>query len=345
MTAFSDNKVVLGMSGGVDSSVSAYLLGEAGYEVIGLTLKLFEGEDDVSAAKEVASRFGLGHVALDMKSDFRRRIIEPFLYEYSRARTPNPCIICNPTVKWRAMIEYANEIGAKFVATGHYAQTWNGRILRGDDKTKDQSYFLYRLPEKYIRRTIFPLGSKTKDNVIDVARNMGLRAANRKESIEICFFPKGELRGFLEKSGVHGNPGEFINPDGEIIGRHDGWMHYTIGQRRGLGVPSSEGRLYVTDIDPQSAQITLSTREMLMKTEFNATHCIYHADWPPGETQRANIQIRHGGKTARGEVTRVDEKSARIKLTSPLFAPAPGQSAVFFDNDVVLGGGIIQKIP
>ncbi|HDR91228.1 MAG TPA: tRNA 2-thiouridine(34) synthase MnmA, partial [candidate division Zixibacteria bacterium] len=272
-------------------------------------------------------------------------IIEPFLREYSLARTPNPCVVCNETVKFRAMADFADEIGAKFIATGHYAQIEDNLIKRGVDKVKDQAYFLYRLPKDIILRTIFPLQNMDKSEAYAIARELGLSVAERKESTEICFFPRGELREFLDKNGVCGEAGNFIDPEGNVIGRHEGWTHYTLGQRRGIGVPSSEGRLYVVKIDAENALITLGPREMLMKSNFAADNSIFHIAWPIGETRSAEVQIRHGGRTSEGEITRTGEQSGRIELNTPLFAPAPGQSAVFFESDRVIGGGIIEEIP
>jgi tRNA-specific 2-thiouridylase len=339
----SANKVVLGMSGGLDSTVAAHLLLESGYEVVGLTLGLFRC-GDIRSARDSAEQFGIEHHVLELTDIFRERIIEPFLREYSVARTPNPCVLCNETVKWRAMIDFADDIGAKFVATGHYARIEDGLIVRGMDEIKDQAYFLYRLGGEFLDRTLFPLGMIPKSEAYRIAREMGLSVVERKESTEICFFPKGELREFLDRHGVCGEKGDFVDPEGKIIGFHEGWTHYTLGQRRGIGVPSSEGKLYVVKIDASKARITLGPREMLMKREFTATDCIFHVDWPVGTSKSVDVQIRHCGENAVGEVLRAGENSASITLQTPLFAPAPGQSAVFFLDDRVLGGGVIDEI-
>jgi len=331
------------MSGGLDSTIAAYLLQKADYKVIGLTLNLFRC-GDIRSAEESAQKLGIEHHTLGMTDTFRMHIIEPFLREYSLARTPNPCVVCNEIVKFRAMADFADEIGAKFIATGHYAKIEEGLIKRGVDEVKDQAYFLYRLPKDIIERTIFPLGGMIKSEAYGIARERGLSVAERKESTEICFFPKGELREFLDTHGVRGEEGNFIDPEGNVIGRHEGWTHYTLGQRRGIGVPSSDGRLYVIKIDAEDARITLGPRDMLMNRGFTTENCIFHIDWPIGETRQGEIQIRHGGRTSVGKTTRTGEQTAKIALDTPLFAPAPGQSAVFFDNDAVIGGGIIAEI-
>lgn len=331
------------MSGGLDSTVAAHLLLEKGYEVVGLTLSLFRC-GDIRSARESAERFGIEHHVVELTDIFRERIIEPFLREYSVARTPNPCVVCNEIVKWRAMIDFAEDIGAKFVATGHYARIEDGLIVRGIDEIKDQAYFLYRLGREFLERTLFPLGAIPKSEAYRIARELGLPVVERKESTEICFFPRGKLREFLDKHGICGEPGDFVNPEGKVIGSHEGWTHYTLGQRRGIGVPSSEGKLYVVKIDAPKAQITLGPREMLMKREFTATDCIFHVDWPIGTSKSVDVQIRHCGENAVGEVLRVGENTASIALQTPLFAPAPGQSAVFFCCDRVLGGGVIDEI-
>jgi len=332
------------MSGGVDSSVSVHLLKEAGYEVFGLTLKITDGEEDFLAAAEVASKLGFEHTVIDIGIAFNEKIIEFFIGEYAIGRTPNPCVTCNPVVKWRAMLDFADSIGARFVATGHYARISNGLIRRGADELKDQAYFLYRLPREYIERTLFPLGEFTKKHVFEIAGELKFAAAKRKESTEICFFPKGELREFLNSNGVSGKAGDIVDMDGVSIGEHKGWMHYTIGQRRGIGVPSSGDKLFVVGIDPKSARITLGTREAIMNREFSTVDTLFHVPWPESESRRCGVQIRHRGDEQPGNVTRTDESSAKIVLDKPLFAPAPGQSAVFFDGDVVIGGGIIDVV-
>ncbi|MGC9315123.1 MAG: tRNA 2-thiouridine(34) synthase MnmA, partial [bacterium] len=280
----SPKKIVLGMSGGLDSTIAAYLLQNADYQVIGLTLNLFRC-GDIRSAEESARKLGIEHHNLGMTEAFQKRIIEPFLREYSLARTPNPCVVCNETVKFRAMADFADEIGAKCIATGHYAKIEDGLIKRGVDKIKDQAYFLYRLPKDILRRTIFPLSDMDKSEAYAIARELGLSVAERKESTEICFFPRGELREFLDKHGVRGVEGDFSDPEGNVIGRHQGWTHYTLGQRRGIGVPSSEGRLYVVKIDAENACITLGPREMLMNRGFTTENSIFHIDWPIGETR------------------------------------------------------------
>jgi len=338
------DKILLAMSGGVDSSVAVHILKERGFEVVGVTLWLSGDNKNAELARQAAETLDIEHIVVDARDEFDAKIIRPFVESYASGSTPNPCIICNPTLKWGTLIKLADKMSIEKVATGHYARISGSKILRAEDRKKDQAYFLYRLTDEQLQRTVLPIGEFHKDEVRKIAVELNLAAANRPESHEICFFERGMLREFLLNSGVRDQPGDIVDLEGNVIGRHDGWVAYTIGQRQGLGVASSTGRLYVVEINPGSHKITLGPRSMVMNREFTLTDALFHDKWPVGDERKLGIQIRHMGEELPGKITRTDESRAIVLLDRPAFAPAPGQSAVFFDGEEVAGGGIISKI-
>jgi len=360
--------VAIAMSGGVDSSVAAYLLKKAGYNTVGITFKFF-GENllsqpgsindkslkkflkakqrsccDVAAASLVAKKLNIEHRVVDLTEEFKKYVIEPFVNGYSRGITPNPCIVCNESIKWKNLITIADELRLEKVATGHFAKICDSSICRADDKKKDQAYFLYRIDKPEIERTLFPLGKLTKIQVREIASNAVIPTADRLESHEVCFYSKGSLRKFLEKNGVADKPGFLLDIEGNILGNHSGWMQFTIGQRHGHRVSSNRGRLYVVKTDPQKHEIVLGPREAVMKTKFSVSNAVFHTPWKIGETKETIVQIRHFGDKIIGEVVRTATDSAEVFLTKPVFAPTIGQSAVFFVSDCIVGGGIIYKV-
>jgi len=332
------------MSGGVDSSVSAYLLLESGFEVLGVTFRFFDGEEDVAAARHVADRLNFKHIEIDLRDEFRKTIIKPFIELYQDGITPNPCVICNRIVKWKNLLRFADEMEIVKVATGHYARVRSDSIRRGADPEKDQSYFLYRLPPEYIRRTVFPVGEFSKTEVRNIASKNGLNLSKRSESTEICFIRNERLEEFLRRNDVPMECGDIVDTSGKIIGKHNGWAKYTIGQRRGLGVASNSGRLYVLEIQPKSNRVVICPKESVMNREFSLVDAVFYTDWPVGEKGGTGIQIRHGGEETPGEVERTGIEKAIVRLSLAVFAPAPCQSSVFYKNDVVIGGGIIDRV-
>ena len=343
MNSDSRNKVLVGLSGGLDSAAAAAILKSRGFAPVGLTVRHLEDSTSLEAARSAAEKLNIELIVLDRREEFRREVIDNFLECYRRGETPNPCVICNPAIKWSSLLSAADEMGARYVATGHYARTEEGKILRGADPAKDQSYFLYRLSPEAIRRTLFPLGEMSEDDVRAFARESGLSDLIKKRSShEVCFFPRGELAAFLVENGGSGGPGNIVDCEGNILGSHDGWARFTPGQRRGHGVASSEGRLYVTGINPETAEVTLGPREETMSDFFSSGSCVFHGDWTIGEVRRVGVQIRHSGREIPGEVTRTGADTAEVTLSRLAFAPAPGQSAVFYREDFVVGGGIIE---
>ncbi len=349
-------KVVVAMSGGVDSSVAALLLAEQGHEVTGLFMRtgahsgpakktccsLEDGHD----ARAVADLIGVPFYALDFEREFLA-IIEDFVGAYRIGRTPNPCILCNRDLKFGKLFEYAAAAGADHVATGHYARVVlrdeRRAVARGRDAGKDQSYVLFPLGQPELAKTILPVGELEKSEVREVARSAGLPVAEKEESQEICFVPDGDYRGLLAARGV-GTPGPFLDPDGKVIGEHPGFEFFTIGQRRGLGRAFGEPR-YVVSIRPEQSAVVLGTKDDLGEIGFTA------AGWVPGgreapvpgEEFRAEVQIRYRHDEAPATVTGLGDGRVEICFDEPQEAVTPGQAAVAYDGDVVLGGGWIEN--
>ena len=349
------DRVLVAMSGGIDSSISAYLLQKEGYEVIGITfVNYIENPDDpselqfVNDAKLVADFLGIKHIVIDIQEDFKA-IVEYFVKEYFNGRTPNPCVFCNPTIKWRVFVEHADLLGVNYIATGHYAlkKYENGRyfISKGKDITKDQSYFLYRLPQSYLQRTLFPLGQYTKDEIRRMAGDLGLhRLVQKRESYDVCFIKNQDYRDFLkkyaEKNNIEIKPGKIVDVNGNVVGRHDGLAFYTIGQRRGLGVAMGYPA-YVKDIDVQNNTIVIAPREELAKNEITVKDWVlmkYEALPEQGLKVQVKIRYRDNGTPA---LIKPEGDIIRVYFSSPAYGITPGQSAVFYEGDDVVGGGVI----
>lgn len=328
-------KVVLGFSGGVDSAVSAVLLKNAGYEVLPLYLDNAE-----SAAREEAERaakaMGFELAVIDVKARLEEAVCRPFAEAYARGLTPNPCIICNPALKFKALSDYADSTGAEYIATGHYARAEGGALYKGQS-ANDQSYMLCRLTREQVRRLILPLGAYEKAQVRRMAAELSLPAAHKPDSMEICFVPDNNHIGWLKSRGVAPPAGDFVF-HGEVIGQHEGIQRYTVGQRRpGL----FDGRkLYISRIDAENNIIELALWEELFKTELSAADFNWLIDPPAGELS-ASVRVRHTKWENPPCTVRIDGGLVRISCVEPVRAPAPGQSAVLYDGGRLLGGGFI----
>jgi len=358
----SGRRVLVGMSGGVDSSVAAWLLKEQGWEVIGVTMKLWPqdcmsraedkccGPQAIADARGVAHALGIPHYVVDEAVPFERLVIDYFTDEYRAGRTPNPCIMCNERVKFGNLRDKAAALGAEFIATGHYAIVEHHEgtppvLRKGIDSRKDQSYFLFSLNASQLSRSLFPLGTLTKPEIRDIARKLGLKVADKEDSQEICFVPgkdyKAFLKGRFEERGESFQPGGFYDLHGNRLGDHDGIEFFTIGQRKGLpgGSPIP---LYVVDIDPVKGRVILGTEEDLLCTEFTAGRVTWHIP-PPAEPLRITVKIRHGHAAEPAEITVDTDGDAVIRPLEPIRAVTPGQAAVFYDGNRVLGGGWISR--
>lgn len=329
------SKVVLGFSGGVDSAVSAELLKKQGFQVYGLYL---DNTDEAArlAAVTAAEQRGIDLKVLDVKAQLEERVCRPFTESYLRGETPNPCILCNPTLKFKSLMEYADAVGAEFVATGHYARAAGGRIYKGRP-ANDQSYMLCRLTRQQAERALFPLGDYEKVQVRALAEELGLPAAHKPDSMEICFIPDKDYIGWLSRRAVMPPEGDFVF-HGQVVGRHEGIHRYTVGQRRpGL----MDGRkVYISRIDPVSNRIELALWEELFQTEVSARDFNWLIE-PPRSPIRASVRVRHTKWENPACTATVDGEWVHIHCDEPVRAPAAGQSAVLYDGEQLLGGGFI----
>ena len=348
MTSLDSNKVILGLSGGVDSTAAALLLKEKKLEVIGLFLDMTgNSKGEMLRAQKAAKELDIPFVYKDASKDFSDKVVATFIEEYSLGRTPNPCVICNPLVKFQLLLDVADEMGAPFIATGHYARTYFDEdlstwfIRKGANTKKDQSYTLYRLPQKAISRLIMPLGEIShKDDVRALLTEKALSNADLRDSQEICFIGKGDnYIDYLETSGVESNPGNFIDGEGSVIGTHKGIIHYTIGQKKGLG--DSFGRpMYVQKINRETNTITLSENEKdLFEFRVVSRDNIFNL---PFEGLKVEGKVRYAAKPSPAFIRPIDGNKIEAIFDEPQRAPSPGQSIVFYLGDFVLGGGIIE---
>ena len=350
------SRVVVGMSGGVDSAVAAYLLQSAGHEVIGVTLRTWEGKDsrccDLSEARSMAVRMGISHHVQNAVPDFRRCVERPFVSEYLRGRTPNPCVECNRHVKWTQLLESADQMGAEYVATGHYASAArlaNGRyaVRRAASLRKDQSYALYRLTQEQLARTLLPLGDYEKEEVRSVAEKAGLLAAQKPDSQEICFVTEGDYADFIEREteGALPPPGNFVDGKGNVLGVHKGIVRYTVGQRRGLGLALGYPA-YVAAIDAERNEIVVGDEASLYHGSILCGDLSFMgiAGLEPSESLQAFVKIRYNHKGEAATLENNGDGTLTVVFDSPVRAPTPGQSAVFYDaSGIVLGGGKIIR--
>ncbi len=371
------------MSGGVDSSVAAVLLQQAGHEVIGLFMRHGQAIEETCAvpsgggisgvaaanlqlpivtaashkqgcctasdaqdARRVADKLDIPFYAINFETEFGR-IIDYFVEEYSAGRTPNPCVVCNNWLKFGSLCDYADSVGADFIATGHYAQLTpvdglpGPALRRGVDPGKDQSYVLFGIRRELLPRLMFPVGNFEKPAIREIARTLGLRVADKKDSYEICFVPGGDYGAFLQtRLNADDRQGEIVTTGGEVLGRHTGIEHFTIGQRKGLGVAVGEPR-YVVRLEPESRRVVVGTREELARSAFTAARCNWLVD-PPSGSFRCDVKIRYLSTPAPGTVTPLEDGRLAFELDEPQYGVAPGQAAVCYEGDRVLGGGWIE---
>jgi tRNA-specific 2-thiouridylase len=358
------------MSGGVDSSVAAAILKREGHDVVGFTMQLWNQRrrlapdeepqpsrccslDDVYDARSVAQDLNIPFYVLNLEEEFERAVVRPFVQEYLSGRTPIPCVSCNTKLKFARLVKVAREVGAQGVATGHYArveyneQTGRFVLKKGRDLSKDQSYFLFEMTQKQLARAVFPLGEITKSEVREIARSIGLETADKPESQEICFVPDGDYARFVENYArsemgqLEFAGGEISTANGTVIGEHAGLHRYTIGQRRGIGIASSEP-LYVVKIDVPRNQLVVGKRSELDGKSFVATGVNWIAIAKADAPVRANVRIRYRAAEASATITPIEASSVRVEFDEPQAAITPGQAAVFYEDDSVVGGGWIE---
>ena len=344
-----NEKVIIAMSGGVDSAVAAVLLQRQGYQVQGLTLRLWHynkaEQDGIQAAKDVANKIGIQLTVLDAKEDFRHKIVQAFLINHQNCLTPNPCVLCNKILKWNKILSFADEQDAKAVATGHYArvqQSEDGifRLYRAKDLDKDQSYMLSQLGQNELSRTIFPLGDLTKDQVRQVARDINLDVAERKDSQDLCFVNRQDYHSFLQENLLDlKQAGEIRTREGKLLGQHIGLAFYTIGQRKGL--PAYTQALYVIEKDPLTNTLIVGTKEELGKSSFCVTDVNWISNSNPDFPLECDLKIRYRANLAPAQITLMNNGNVFVQLADPLRDITPGQVAVFYQGDLVLGGGTI----
>jgi tRNA-specific 2-thiouridylase len=353
-------RVVVGMSGGVDSSAAAALLVEQGYDVVGITLKLWPqdcvsraedkccGPQAVADARSVSHKLNIPYYLVDEAEDFQKQVIHYFAEEYKAGRTPNPCVMCNEKLKFGALINRARQLGAEYIATGHFARverSAGGRMLlkRGRDARKDQSYFLFSLKQEQLARSLFPLGELTKTDTRRVARQNELKTADKEESMEICFVPDKDYGRFLQQANLaRKHKGDMVTLRGQVVGQHEGIEFYTVGQRKGLGI-SSPKPLYVIELDAVNNRVVVGDESALDRDAFSVERCNWIPfETPPGPVE-ATVKIRHAHAGTPATITPAANGGARVKLHVAQRAITPGQACVFYQEDLVLGGGWICK--
>ena len=353
-------KVVVGMSGGVDSSVAAYLLKEQGYDVIGVTMQIWQDEENivqeenggccglsaVDDARRVAAAIGIPYYVMNFKDEFQKSVIEYFTKEYLAGRTPNPCIACNRYVKWEALLQRSLSIGADYIATGHYARIEhlpNGRyaIRRSATMEKDQTYALYNLTQEQLARTLMPVGEYSKDRIREMADEIGLLVAHKPDSQDICFVPDGDYASFIENTTDQVlQTGDFVTPEGKILGKHKGIIHYTVGQRKGLGLALGYPA-FVLEIRPETNEVVIGTYEESLTYTVRANELNFMSVEQITEPVRVFAKIRYNHKGAWCTVERTGEDEIVCTLDEPIRAATPGQAVVLYDGEYVLGGGTI----
>lgn len=351
-------KALIAMSGGVDSSVAAYLMKQSEYDCIGVTMKLFHNEDigiehkktccslnDVEDAKSVAFRLGIPHYTFNFTNHFAEKVIQPFISAYESGRTPNPCIDCNRYLKFDALYHRAEILECEKIATGHYAriENANGRFIlkKAVDLSKDQSYVLYSMTQEQLAHTVFPCGELEKSEIRKVAEKQGFFNADKPDSQDICFVPDGNYSAFIEQySGKKYPVGNFIDRNGTVLGQHKGIIHYTIGQRKGLGI-SARNPLYVCGIDILDNAVILGESRELFSCDLNAVDFNWIAFDAPPEKFRAKAKIRYHHVEQWAEINVIGEKNVHIRFDEPQRAITKGQAVVLYDGEMVLGGGVI----
>jgi len=346
------DKVLLGMSGGVDSSVAAVLLQKQGYEVIGATMKLCCGSNEniaIEDAKNVCDQLGIEHHVFDFSKEFKKYVIDDFVSSYESAKTPNPCVECNKYLKFNYFYNKAQELGCKYIGTGHYAKIefsteYNRYVLKKSDvEKKDQTYFLYNISNDILENILFPLAKfADKDEIRKIAEENNLKIHKKPDSQEICFIPDNDYSNFLAKN-LKEKPkqGNIVLTTGEVFGKHTGLINYTIGQRKGLGIAYKEP-LYVVDLNKEKNEVVVGTEKDLYKDELYATNLNWIAIDGITKKLTATAKIRYRAKESKCEIEVVDGNTVKVKFNEPQRAITPGQSVVFYDGDIVLGGGKIE---
>ena len=356
-------KVVVGMSGGVDSSVAAWLLKEQGYDVIGVTMQIWQDEDTevqeaeggccglsaVDDARRVAMDLGIPYYVMNFKEEFRKNVMDYFVGEYVEGRTPNPCIACNRYVKWESLLRRSMAIGADYIATGHYAQIDRlpgGRYSLKTSVTasKDQTYALYNLTQDQLSHTLMPVGSYHKEEIRDMAERLGLPGAHKPDSQEICFIPDHDYASFIEEyTGRELPPGNFVDLDGNVLGRHRGITHYTVGQRKGLNL--SMGRpVFVVEIRPDTNEVVIGDNNDVFTNVLRCDKLNWMAvDGLHGKSMEVTAKIRYSHKGSPCTIREIGEGMVECRFHEPVRAVTPGQAVVFYDGDYVAGGGTIIR--
>lgn len=350
-------KVIVGLSGGVDSSVAAYLLKEQGYEVIGVTMQIWQPAYDevgcgtieaVEDARKVAKSLDIPYHVLNFQETFQKEVMDYFTKEYLHGRTPNPCVMCNRKVKWEALLDRAREFGADYIATGHYArveQLGNGRyaIKKSVTATKDQTYALYNLTQEQLAHTLMPVGEYEKNQVREIAEKMGIPVAAKKDSQDICFIPDNDYAGFLERQAGPQKPGNFVSVDGKVLGQHKGIIHYTIGQRKGLGIAFGHP-VFVCAIRPDTNEVVLGEAEDVFTNELDADQLNFMAvpDLAIGQSIELMAKIRYSHAGDICKVTRTGDDTIHCDFPKKVRAVTPGQAVVFYQGDYVAGGAVIR---
>ncbi|MEE1242406.1 tRNA 2-thiouridine(34) synthase MnmA [Frisingicoccus sp.] len=360
----SKKKVIVGMSGGVDSSVAAMLLKKQGYDVIGVTMQIWQDEETavqeenggccglsaVDDARRVADQLEIPYYVMNFKKEFKDWVMDDFVQEYFRGRTPNPCIRCNRYVKWEALLHRSLAIGGDYIATGHYAkvvQLENGRYtLKKAPSRKDQTYALYNLTQEQLSKTIMPVGDYTKDEIRRMADEIGLAVASKPDSQDICFIPDGNYQKFLyEYTGKKLPQGNFVDQSGKVIGVHQGITHYTIGQRKGLNL-SMGHPVFVTEIRPETNEVVIGENKDVFKSSLVASDVNWMSipDPAPGEKVRVHAKVRYAHQGADATVYMTEDGNLICEFDEPQRAITPGQALVMYDGDYVVGGGVIKEV-